>query len=53
VFAPLVETGRLFGFPLSGFRCAIDSAERLALARQAMTDGVCRVQPLVHGAGTD
>lgn len=47
VFAPLVGTGRLFGFPLSGFRCAIDSAERLALARQAVADGTCRVRPLV------
>ena len=47
VFAPLVGTGRLFGFPLSGFRCAIDSAERLAEARRAVAEGVCRVQPLV------
>jgi NDP-sugar pyrophosphorylase family protein len=47
VFAPLVGTGRLFGFPLSGFRCAIDSAERLAEARRAVVGGGCRVKPLI------
>lgn len=47
VFAPLVETGRLFGFPLSGFRCAIDSTERLVQARRAVVEGGCRVKPLV------
>jgi NDP-sugar pyrophosphorylase family protein len=47
VFAPLVGTGRLFGFPLLGFRCAIDSAERLAEARRAVSEGGCRVQPLI------
>ena len=46
VFAPLVATGRLFGFPLTGYRCAIDSAERLAEARAAVAGGRCRVQPL-------
>jgi mannose-1-phosphate guanylyltransferase len=33
VFPKLVENGRLFGFPLSGYRCAIDSPERLNAAR--------------------
>ena len=37
----------VLGFPLAGFRCAIDSAERLALARQAVADGGCRVKPLI------
>jgi NDP-sugar pyrophosphorylase family protein len=46
VFAPLVATGRLFGFPLTGYRCAIDSVERLAEARAAVAGGRCRVQPL-------
>ena len=46
VFARLVATGRLFGFPLTGYRCAIDSPERLAEARAAVAEGRCRVRPL-------
>lgn len=34
VFPQLIPSGRLFGFPLSGYRCAIDSPERLAQARR-------------------
>lgn len=33
VFPALVEEGRVFGFPLSGYRCAIDTPERLAQAQ--------------------
>ena len=33
VFPGLIEEGRVFGFPLSGYRCAIDSPERLERAR--------------------
>jgi len=51
VFAPLAGTGRLFGFPLSGFRGAIDSAERLDEARRAVAGGGCHVQPLVPPGG--
>lgn len=40
VFVPLVASNRLFGFPLSGYRCAIDSPERLDVARQAIAQGV-------------
>lgn len=39
VFIKLVDTGRLFGFPLTGFRCAIDSPERLESTRQAVAEG--------------
>ncbi len=35
VFAPQVESERLYGFPLAGFRCAIDSPERLELTTEA------------------
>lgn len=40
VFPNLVSTGRLFGFPLTGFRCAVDSPERLAEARAAVAHGL-------------
>lgn len=43
VFSRLFDTGRLYGFHLTGYRCAVDSPERLAEARQAVTDGRCRV----------
>jgi mannose-1-phosphate guanylyltransferase/phosphomannomutase len=33
VFPKLIEEGRVFGFPLTGYRCAIDTPERLARAR--------------------
>jgi mannose-1-phosphate guanylyltransferase/phosphomannomutase len=36
IFPALIATGRVYGFPLSGFRVAIDSPERLALARASM-----------------
>jgi NDP-sugar pyrophosphorylase family protein len=46
VFTPLISTARLYGFPLSGYRCAIDSVERLAEARAAIFEGRCRTRPL-------
>lgn len=46
VFRPLVSTGRLYAVPLSGYRCAIDSPERLAAAREAVEHGACRIAPL-------
>lgn len=46
VFRPLVDTGRLHAVPLSGWRCAIDSPERLEESRRAVADGRCRVTPL-------
>jgi len=44
IFTKLVPKGRLFGFPLSGYRCAIDSTERLAEARAAIAEGRCKVR---------
>ena len=43
VFPELIGSGRLFGFPLSGYRCAIDSPERLAEARSALMEERCRI----------
>jgi NDP-sugar pyrophosphorylase family protein len=43
IFPKLIGAGRLFGFPLTGYRCAIDSPERLAEARAAVTEGRCRI----------
>jgi NDP-sugar pyrophosphorylase family protein len=45
IFTKLAGSGRLFGFPLSGYRCAIDSRDRLEEARRAISDGRCRVVP--------
>ena len=45
VFTKLVPTGRLYGFPLSGYRCAIDSPERLAEAEAALKEKRCRIDP--------
>lgn len=39
VFPVLAERGRLFAQRLAGFRCAIDSAERLEIARRALASG--------------
>ncbi len=33
IFPGLVRTGGVYGFPLTGYRCAIDSQERLEQAR--------------------
>ena len=44
VFPRLIDSGRLYGFPLSGYRCALDSPDRLAEARAAIADGRCRIQ---------
>lgn len=44
VFPKLIDTGRLFGFPLTAYRCAVDSASRLAEARAAIAAGRCRIR---------
>lgn len=44
IFPMLIDTECLFGFPLSGYRCAVDSVDRLAEARAAIADGRCQVQ---------
>jgi NDP-sugar pyrophosphorylase family protein len=46
VFFRLVPTRRLFGFPLTGYRCAIDSPERLEEARNAIAEGRCKISLL-------
>ena len=43
VFEPGVATSRFFGVPLTGFRCAIDSPERYAMAEAAASSGRCRL----------
>ena len=43
IFPKLIDTGRLFGFPLTGWRCAIDSPARLAEAEAAIAEGRCRI----------
>jgi NDP-sugar pyrophosphorylase family protein len=39
LFQPLARTGRLFGQRLAGYRCAVDSQERLEAARRAFVGG--------------
>jgi mannose-1-phosphate guanylyltransferase/phosphomannomutase len=38
VFPALIARGRVFGVPLTGYRCAIDSPERLERARQELRE---------------
>jgi NDP-sugar pyrophosphorylase family protein len=45
IFIKLVGTGRLFGFPLSGYRCAVDSPERLVAVNEAVAGGRCGIEP--------
>jgi NDP-sugar pyrophosphorylase family protein len=47
LYVPLVARERLFGVPLSGYRCAIDSPARYAEARHACASG--RYRPLRGG----
>jgi len=42
VFPRLVAQGTLYAAPLSGFRCAVDSPERLAEAERAVSQGLFR-----------
>ena len=43
VLPKLVDSGRLFGFPLTGYRCAIDSPQRYGEAQTAIADGRCSI----------
>lgn len=45
IFPKLIATGRVYAFPLSGYRCAIDSPERYAEAQAALAEGRCRLRP--------
>ncbi len=46
IYVPLLsqKRERIYGFPLSGYRCAIDSPERLAAAQSAFAEGRYRVR---------
>jgi NDP-sugar pyrophosphorylase family protein len=44
ILPPLVKSGRILGFPLSGYRCAVDSATRLDEACSAVAEGRCRLR---------
>jgi mannose-1-phosphate guanylyltransferase/phosphomannomutase len=46
VFVKLTGSGRLWGFPLTGYRCAVDSPERLQAASEALSEGRCGLKPL-------
>ena len=48
IFPKLVHSGRLYGFPVSGYRCAIDSPQRLAEARAALAEGRCNITLLLQ-----
>jgi NDP-sugar pyrophosphorylase family protein len=43
ILPTLVASQRVFGFPLTGYRCAVDSAARLDEARSAVAEGRCRL----------
>lgn len=42
VYVPLVEAERLYGYPITGYRCAIDSPDRLASSEEAFRSGKYR-----------
>jgi NDP-sugar pyrophosphorylase family protein len=44
IFPKLAGGGRLFGFPLTGYRCAVDSPQRLEEVRVAIAEGQCRIR---------
>jgi hypothetical protein len=48
VFPELVTDGALYVFELEGFRCAVDSEERLELLRVAWASGVVDAGPLAE-----
>jgi mannose-1-phosphate guanylyltransferase len=44
VYIGLVKSKRLFAYPLSGYRCAIDSSDRYREAEQAISSGKCSIR---------
>ena len=42
LFAPLADTEPLYGYPLQGYRCAIDSPQRYQAADRAVREGAYR-----------
>lgn len=47
VYSRLAGKGNFYGFPLRGYRCAIDSPERLAQAREAVARGLYKFDIIV------
>jgi len=43
IIPQLLPSRRVFGFPLRGYRCAIDSPDRLAEADAAIRNGTCSI----------
>lgn len=43
IYPKLIPTGRVYGCPLTSYRCAIDSPERLDSAREALASGSCHI----------
>jgi mannose-1-phosphate guanylyltransferase/phosphomannomutase len=41
VYCNLVDSQKLFAFPLDGYRCAIDSPDRYHTANEAIPKGIC------------
>ena len=52
IFAQIASREKLYGVPLTGYRCAIDSPERYAEAKTAITTGLCRVFPLMSSSSS-
>ncbi len=46
VFSKIVDKEQFFGFPLTGYRCAVDSQARYAEADQAVAKGLYRLRGL-------
>jgi len=40
IFLKLVQAGNLYGFPLSGYRCAVDSQERYFMVQSDYSNGI-------------
>lgn len=43
VFPKFIGSGGVFGYALNGYRCAVDSPQRLEEARQAIHEGRCKI----------
>jgi NDP-sugar pyrophosphorylase family protein len=44
LFSHLVREQRIYGYPLTGYRCAIDSPARYLEAKAALAEGRCRIE---------
>ena len=43
IIPKFIDQGKVYGFPLSGYRCAVDSPQRLEEARSAIQEGRCKI----------